>query len=158
MEGGATVSARRSCSVAMAVVCVVLAVPAATLAAPAPGYQHEVLSVIGGRVFRAAGEHLIEVSDLTSYCLGCHDSGAGPSRLVSALPGVRCVSPLGAHPVGVPFPMNDPELASVDSLPPAMYLEHGRLTCASCHAAEAADHGLVLPLRRSVLCLACHRK
>lgn len=135
-----------------------LAVTICPAAADPAGYHHEPLRHINGRLFRTTGEHLVELPDVNRYCLGCHDGSVGPGRQVPEGPGERCVSPKGTHPVGVPYPAGDPEWAGLDALDPAMFLQQGRMTCASCHAVEAEDHGLVVPLRHSALCLTCHRK
>lgn len=119
--------------------------------------DHEQLRRINGRIFRTIGGHLIEVSNVTLYCLACHDGAVGPARQGPSVGGGGCSS-LGLHPVGRTYPAGEPGFNDWHELPASMHFEYGRTTCVTCHSTEDIQHRLNVPTRRSSLCLTCHRK
>ncbi len=126
--------------------------------------KHQPLTHINGRFFAESDGQVVEIPDITMFCLGCHDGTAGPARQgpvdesFDSLAQCRGLS--GAHPVEVVYPVGKAhyEFADPMSLPDRMLFAEGRMTCVSCHDLEAETHGLVIANRRSALCLTCHRK
>jgi predicted CXXCH cytochrome family protein len=125
------------------------------------------MMTVGGRVFLAGGNGLAEVGGVSAACMSCHDgtvasafnpfeaSGRGTAFGVAQRLGMTP----SAHPVNVVYPVNDRELTPRDELNPHLKLQAGRITCTTCHRPmENGDVKLTLPIRRSRLCFACHRK
>lgn len=132
--------------------------------AHADDMQHQPLSHLNGRFFIEADDRIVEIPNITTFCLGCHDGTVGPARQSpfneDLNQTVRCRGMPGGHPVGVVYPIGTAhdEFADPLSLPDRMLLVEGWMTCVSCHDVEAENHDLVIDNRRSALCLTCHRK
>jgi len=124
--------------------------------------QHETVLEVNGRFFLEISDHVEEIHDITSYCLGCHDGTVGPARQGQVVtdPGQEegCESFPGFHPIGTMYPEGDPEYAPAKMLVAGMHIVEGRVTCVTCHDCEAEDYELVVSKRHSALCLTCHRK
>lgn len=126
--------------------------------------QHQPLSHFNGRFFIEGDGQIVEIPNITSFCLGCHDGTSGQARqgpVENNLDSTaRCRSLPGAHPVEVLFPVGKKNIdfADLASLPHRMLLVEGRVTCVACHDMQAENHTLVVDNRHSALCLTCHRK
>jgi predicted CXXCH cytochrome family protein len=124
--------------------------------------QHETVCEVNGRFFLEINDHLEEIDDITSYCLGCHDGKVGPARQAQVVTDPvlagGCEGVPRYHPVGATYPDGDPEFASPTMLASGMHIVEGRVTCVTCHDCEAYDHELLVNNRYSALCLTCHRK
>jgi len=130
------------------------------------------------QMYRVAGQRRVFVPDRYTpgpsslVCLGCHDGTVATSTIGSAhaiLAGLRegFMAPeayvLRDHPIGVPYPRDSRKyrpLAMVES-EGKIPLPEGRIECVSCHDPHnesGVDKMLVMPNKRSRLCLSCHRK
>ena len=123
---------------------------------------HNPVHYISGRFFLETDLDLTEISSITAFCLGCHDGTVAPARHGPVEPesqeGAWCNGTPGLHPVDTVYPDDTVEYAPRALLPSRMLMPHGRVTCVACHDLEAKNHELVIPNRRSALCLTCHRK
>ena len=95
---------------------------------------------------------VVEITDLTSYCHGCHTENADLKKGTSGPVAVHT-----NHPVDVPYPEGNPKYVPVADLDPMLRLVAGNLSCITCHDPQAADRALVIHLEEGELCLACHR-
>ncbi|NOZ78458.1 MAG: hypothetical protein GXP48_04615 [Acidobacteria bacterium] len=122
---------------------------------------------VGGRVFLAGGNGLTEVGGVSAACMSCHDgtvasafnppedSDGGTAFGVAE----RLRMTPSSHPVNIIYPVNDRQLIPRDELNPHLKLLAGRITCTTCHRPlKNGNVKLTLPIRRSRLCFACHRK
>ncbi|MBN2563192.1 MAG: cytochrome c3 family protein [Phycisphaerae bacterium] len=105
-------------------------------------------------------------------CLACHDGTVGTSAIGSAhavLAGVRegFGTPGGDglrdHPIGVRYPANPRKFRpqAIVEAEGLIRLPDGRLECVSCHDphnTSGTKKMLVMPNKRSRLCLSCHVK
>lgn len=101
----------------------------------------------------------------TKACLGCHDGvTAGDSHQQAAWARDRGYvgGSIQSHPVGVQYPAwsareNGSKFRPAASVPHAVRLPGGRVSCVSCHDLYANHEGLLaVPLEGSRLCFACH--
>jgi predicted CXXCH cytochrome family protein len=124
--------------------------------------QHQAIQLINGRFFIEADAQMVEIPNITGFCLGCHDGTAAPARQASLAKGFdqssQCRGLPGDHPVETVYPTGSNEYAHPTSLPPKMLLVDGLVTCVSCHDLAREHHPLVVNNRRSALCRTCHRK
>lgn len=120
---------------------------AATTAAPSG--PHEPVRLVDERFVRGPSESEEEISDITGYCLSCHDEF---SVEADERPGGIAHN---NHPVDRPYP-RDPRYIARDALDERLLLVGGRVTCFTCHDHDAADHRLRISTANGELCLACH--
>lgn len=124
--------------------------------------SHETVREVNGRFFLQISDHLEEIDDITSYCLGCHDGKVGPARQAQVVTETDvaggCEGVPQYHPVRVSYPEGDSDFNSTMMLATGMHIVEGRVTCVTCHDCEAPNHKLVVSNRHSALCLTCHRK
>lgn len=150
---------RRRLSIALVVVCI--SAPGLRTLGSGP-IEHETVREVNGRFFLQISDHLEEIDDITSYCLGCHDGKVGPARQVQVVTNSEsaggCEGVPQYHPIGATYPDGSAEFASANMLASGMHIVDGRVTCVTCHDCEAYDHELVVNNRYSALCLTCHRK
>lgn len=111
---------------------------------------------VGRDVAAKSAAYLDEIS---RRCLECHDGvSAGDA------PGMKTASwsDVDDHPVGMPYAIGGDEasdvgLRSVMSLPKAVRLPGGQVSCVSCHNLYAGSKGLLtVSLEGSALCFTCH--
>lgn len=107
----------------------------------------------------AAAKSAAYLDEISRRCLECHDGvSAGDA------PGMRNASWSDAddHPVGMPYASDkdttsDVGLRSVMSLPKAVRLPGGQVSCVSCHNLYSGKKGLLtVSLEGSALCFTCH--
>ena len=127
-----------------------------------PAMRHEPVYHVEGRFFIEIELDLEEISSITDFCLGCHDGTIGPAQHGPMEPKSHKAAGFdgmsGLHPIDTNYPDGDIEFAPRNLLPSRMLMDHGRVTCVTCHDLVDEKHGLVVANRRSRLCLTCHRK
>lgn len=129
---------------------VVIACSCIGASATGPAHQPILTDVDGFRL--VSNGAAVEITDLTSYCLGCHAENADVKKATHGPVAVHT-----NHPVDVPYPDGNPEYVPAADLAPALRLVDGNLSCITCHDPQAADRALVIHLEEGELCLACHR-
>ena len=86
--------------------------------------SHETIRQVNGRFFLQINDHLEEIDDITSYCLGCHDGKVGPARQAQVVANQNvaggCEGAPQYHPVGASYPEGDPEFNSTTMLATGM--------------------------------------
>ncbi len=100
------------------------------------------------------------IDTLSLQCMGCHNRQSDASGIRVGSNGIVRHNTGGAnHPIGIAYPMGSRsnEFRTRNSLPKAIWLPDGKLSCVSCHQPYKKEHGqLAMPNDRSSLCLQCH--
>jgi predicted CXXCH cytochrome family protein len=95
-------------------------------------------------------------------CLSCHDGAISKLGVVDMRAGMFQHGEIGpSHPVGVAYPRGAAaaEYTPAERLPASVQLFDGRVGCLSCHSPYSQRAAmLVMEMRGSALCVACHRK
>jgi len=110
------------------------------------------IASVGGIALKAeaeAGPAALELDQLSSECLSCHEDIDEPKKRFH-----------GGHITGRPYE-DDIEAGQkfrrVSFLPPELVLVEGKITCATCHGLDPHDGQiLVIDNRGSALCNSCH--
>ena len=110
------------------------------------------ISSVGAIALEAEAEAspaALELDQLSSECLSCHEDIAEPKNRSH-----------GGHITGRPYE-DDTEASQkfrmVSVLPPELVLVEGKITCATCHGLDPHDGQiLVIDNRGSALCNSCH--
>lgn len=104
------------------------------------------------------------VQDIDGYsqrCLDCHaDRLSLPGAVIRAAFTARNGSGMVNHPIGMRYAYADLErdLRSPATLPAAILLPDGQVSCLSCHDGYSARHGALVTVGSTDMCLACHDK
>jgi predicted CXXCH cytochrome family protein len=117
---------------------------------------HELVVVRDGGFHAGSGEEVVEIDDLTTYCMECHGPGTAGESAGEAPKAEHTVTGMGrSHPVDVAYPDGTDGYHPVSEVTRQLPLHDGRMTCLSCHSGTP-DRDLLLPLKGSRLCIACH--
>lgn len=116
--------------------------------------------VRSGHLRVAARDANLEVDRFSAQCLECHSDRGGTSMVrVSAGGLARHRGGAANHPVGKDYRrwLSYGGYRQPGSIPKAIRLPDGMVSCVSCHEGYAREHGkLVMANDRSQICFGCH--
>jgi hypothetical protein len=121
---------------------------------------HQSIELKEGRYRFQSVDGWVEIPDLTSYCLECHEldgSPPGGTDKVSGPANGFHQHGGGNHPVDVQYPEARRNYRPADILDDRLELVGGRMTCLTCHV-STPNRSTVLPTAQGRLCTACHVK